>query len=165
VKFLCPVLEPGTPLSVVVETASGATEPLNSAMREGFPRILPLDGSGRKQGLLSFAGTSDLVMERNPGVPAHPAQPGDEILIWATGLGLAAESSSGTVLVRFGDVYAQAESVHAVAGHAGVYTVQVRVPAGLSFGDAVPVEIQVTASDGQQLNSPSVTAGIEQVRQ
>jgi uncharacterized protein (TIGR03437 family) len=134
-------------------------------MREASPRILPLDGSPRKQGLVSFAGTSDLVMERNPDVQAHPAQPGDAILIWATGLGPAAESSTGTVLVRFGDVYAQAEAVHAVAGHAGVYTVQVRVPAGLAFGDAVPVEIQVTAPDGRQLNSPSVTTSIEPVRQ
>ncbi len=165
VKFLCPVLEAGTPLAVVVETAAGATEPLNSTMREASPRILPLDGSARKQGLVSFAGTADLVMERNPGVLAHPAQPGDAILIWATGLGSAAESSSGTVLVRFGDVYTQADAVHAVAGHAGVYTVQVRVPAGLAFGDAVPVELQVTVSDGRQLSSPGVTAGIEPVRQ
>jgi uncharacterized protein (TIGR03437 family) len=165
VKFLCPVLEPGTPLSVVVETGAGATEPLSSTMREASPRILPLDGSPRKQGLVSFAGTSDLVMDRNPDVQAHPAQPGDAILIWATGLGLAAESSAGTVLVRFGDVYAQAEAVHAVAGHAGVYTVQVRVPAGLAFSDAVPVEIQVTAPDGRQLSSPSVTTSIESVRQ
>jgi uncharacterized protein (TIGR03437 family) len=114
--------------------------------------------------LISFYGMNDLVMERNSGVPSHPAQPGDQIVIFATGLGSAADSSPGTMLVRLSDVYVGVESVQAVPGHAGVYGIQVRVPAAMTFG-AVPVQLQVTMPDGNQINSNIVTGTFEAIRQ
>ena len=87
VKFLCPAFNPGTPLAIAVESDSGTTEPLASTMMEASPTIFPLDSSSGKQGLISFPAAKDLVMNRNFRIPAKPAQPGDPIVIWATGLG------------------------------------------------------------------------------
>jgi uncharacterized protein (TIGR03437 family) len=161
VNFLCPALDPGTQLSVSVETASVLSDPLIASMQEASPAILSLDNSGRNQGLISFADATDLVMARNFRVPAHPAQPGDRILIWATGLGTAA--TNGTVLTRLGDVAVEVESVQAVSGYAGLYTIQVRIPASLTFSDAVPVQIELATPGGQRFTSNTVTATVEPV--
>jgi uncharacterized protein (TIGR03437 family) len=134
-------------------------------MLEASPTILSLEGQSQAPGVVSFPDTTDLAMMRNFRVPAHPAQPGDQILIWARGLGSVTEASAGTVLVKLGDSAAEVEAVNAVSGHAGLYTVQVRVPVVVAFGDAVPVQIQVATPDGRQFNSNTVTATIEPVRQ
>ena len=122
VKFLCPALNPGTPLAIAVESDSGTTEPLASTMMEASPTIFPLDSSSGKQGLISFPAAKDLVMNRNFRIPAKPAQPGDPIVIWATGLGSTAELASGTVVVNISGIDAAVDSVSAVPGQAGVYT-------------------------------------------
>jgi len=79
-------------------------------------------------------------------------------------LGSAADSLSGTLLVRLGDVSVGVESVQAVSGYAGAYGIQVRVPAAMTFG-TVPVQLQMTMPDGHQIGSNSVTAAFEAVRQ
>jgi uncharacterized protein (TIGR03437 family) len=164
VNFLCPVIDPGTQLSVTVETDAGTTEPVTTMMQEASPTILSLEDQSQAQGVVSFPDTTDLAMMRNFRVPAHPAQPGDQIMIWASGLGPTA-ASAGTVLVKLGDAAAKVESVNAVPGQAGLYTIQVQVPVVVAFGDAVPVQIQVATPDGRQFNSNTVTATIEPVRQ
>jgi uncharacterized protein (TIGR03437 family) len=164
VNFLCPVMDPGTQLSVTVETDAGTTEPVTTMMQEASPTILSLEDQSQAQGVVSFPDTTDLAMMRNFRVPAHPAQPGDQIMIWASGLGPTA-ASAGTVLVKLGDAAAKVESVNAVSGQAGLYTIQVQVPVVVAFGDAVPVQIQVATPDGRQFNSNTVTATIEPVRQ
>jgi uncharacterized protein (TIGR03437 family) len=165
VNFLCPALDPGTQLSVAVETDAGTTEPFTTIMQEATPTILSLEDQSQAQGVVSFLDTTDLAMMRNFRVPAHPAQPGDQILIWASGLGSAAGTSAGTVLVKLGDAAAKVESVNAVPGQAGLYTIQIEVPAVVAFGDALPVQVQVATPDGRQFNSNTVTATIEPVRQ
>jgi uncharacterized protein (TIGR03437 family) len=163
VDFLCPVLDAGAQLSVEVVSAAGASQPLTMGMQALVPTIISLDDSAQSQGLISFYGTNDLVMERNFRVRAQPAQPGDRITILATGLGSAAESLSGTMLVKLSDVHAAVESVQPLSGYAGVYAIQTRVPAALTFGRA-PVALQMTTPNGQ-IVSNSVTAMFEAVRQ
>ncbi len=164
VNFLCPSVEAGTQLSVSVTSGPGASQPVTMDMADAAPTILSLDDSSQTQGLISFDGMDNLVMERNSQAPSHPAQPGDRIVILATGLGAAADSSSGTMMVKLSDVSTGVQSVQAVPGHAGVYAIQVSVPAAMTFG-TVPVELQLTSADGQQLNSNAVTAAFEAVRQ
>jgi uncharacterized protein (TIGR03437 family) len=125
-------------------------------MLEASPTILSLED--QSQGI-SFPDSADLAMMRTYRVPGHPAQPGDQILIWASGLG------SGSVLVKIGDIAAEVEVVNAVSGSTGLYTIQARVPAGAAFGDAVPVQVQITTPGGRQFNSNTVAAAIEPVRQ
>ena len=136
VKFLCPAFNPGTPLAIAVESDSGSTEPLASTMMESITLDLPARELERGKGLISFPAAKDLVMNRNFRIPAKPAQPGDPIVIWATGLGSGAESASGAVVVNISGIDAAVESVSAVPGQIGVYAIQTRVPAAVTFGDA-----------------------------
>ena len=160
VKFLCPDLDAGTPITVAVETAAATSNNLTAIMQKATPQILSLEGSAANQGLISFAGTTDIAMGRNFRMAAHPAQPGDQILIWATGLGSAA-SATRAVSVKLGGVYAEVDSVQAVSGYAGLYTIQVRIPDAPMSGDAVPVQLDVATPDGHWFNSNTVTLAIE----
>jgi len=159
VSFLCPGLEPGTPLSLVVETPAGSTLPLTGTMQAAWPTILSLDGSHQGQGMISFAGTNELVMERNFQVRGHPAQPGDDVVIWATGLG-----DRPTVQVRIAGSNAEVESVQPVSAYAGVFAVQVRVPLTALVGDAEPVLLEVATPNSQLVTSNVVTADFEAAR-
>jgi uncharacterized protein (TIGR03437 family) len=133
-------------------------------MQEATPTIFALDDSQENQGLISFYGMNDHVMERNFRATSRPAQPGDQIVILATGLGSATGTLTETMRARLSDVYVGVESVQGVPGYAGVYAIQVRVPAAMIFGTE-PVQLQMMTSEGHQLNSNSVTAAFEAVRQ
>jgi uncharacterized protein (TIGR03437 family) len=132
-------------------------------MQSASPWLFPLGDSSQTQGVVSFVGTTELAMARNAQVAAHPSQPGDEILLWATGLGSSSEAWSGMVSVKLGGVDAQVEGVSAVSDRAGVYAVQVRVPVTMVFGDAVPVQLDVINPDGLKFTSNSVTIAVEPV--
>ena len=134
-------------------------------MQTASPAILSLDGSGRNQGLIFLTRTNDMVVERTPRIHGQPAQPGDAIVIWSTGLGLAADASIRTLSVKVGGIDTEVESVRPVPDHAGIYSIQTRVPAATVFGDAVPVQIQMTTPDGRQVSSNSVTMAVEAVSQ
>ncbi len=135
------------------------------AMQSASPWVLGSGPLGQNQGMVSFVDTTELAMARNSLVPAHPAQPGDEILLWATGLGSSNEFPNGIVSVKLGGVDAEVDAVNPVAEHAGLYTVKVRVPVPTVFGDGVPVELQVIGSDGKRFNSNTVTMAVELVLQ
>jgi uncharacterized protein (TIGR03437 family) len=164
VDFLCPITGTGTQLSVAITSPFGSSQPATMAIDEASPTILSMDDSPQNQGLISFYGTNDLVMERNYRGPAHPAQPGDQIVIFATGLGSAPESMTGEMMVKLSDVYVGVESVRAVPGYAGVYAIQVRVPGAMAFG-AAPVQLRLMMPDTHQLDSNTVTGVFEAVRQ
>jgi len=162
VDFLCPALEAGSPLLLVVETPEGQTAPLSGTMNGASPAILPFDRRQHSQEALSFAEGRDLVAERDFRMVGHPAQPGDEVVIWVTGLGEGG-ANTAALLVKIGEAYATPDSVEPVAGRAGLYAIHVPVPAAATFGDAVPVALEVT-SDGRLLTSNVATAAIEPIR-
>ncbi|MGO9259554.1 MAG: Ig-like domain-containing protein, partial [Bryobacteraceae bacterium] len=159
VQFVCPALLPGTPLSVVVETALGATKPLIGNMREATPRILALGDTQGTQGVISFADGAELAMPRNADMAGYPAQPGDTVKVWATGLGPDAQSRTTDFSVTMGGVNVPVESIDPVAGHAGLYTVQLRVP--VTSGDTVPVQLRVVTPTGLTVWSNTVSAAVE----
>lgn len=161
VTFLCPPMETDTRLEAAIETGAGVSRALIATMQKVSPTIFSLDDSGEGQGMISFAGAEELATARSYLQPGHPAQPGDEILIWGTGFGLPAEAANGTVAVQLGGIQVEAESVRAVPGRAGVYTIQVHVPAAAGCGDAVPLQVQVTTPDGRQFSSNTVTMAVE----
>jgi uncharacterized protein (TIGR03437 family) len=162
VTFVCPTLAPDTPLEASVESGSGTSDTLRANMQAASPTIFSLDGSGQHQGVVSFVGENELAMARNFMVPAHPAQPGDEILIWGTGFGLLPDGvSAGTIKVRLGGVETQIASVGPVPSQAGVYVIRLRMPAEMTFGDAVGVQVQVTTPDGKRFDSNEVTIAVE----
>jgi len=159
VDFLCPQASVGTPLQVVVETGAGQSGPISAAMQDATPGIFTIDGSGQGQGMILFPGTSAVAMVRNPLVPGEPAQPGDTLAIRVTGL-----SPDARVSVTLGDVPTPVQSIQAVDGNPGVHEVLVTVPAGVPFGDAVPVRAQFVRAGGGVIESNVVTMAVEPVR-
>jgi len=164
VKFLCPNLDAGTPISAAVETAAATSNRLTAVIEKATPRILSTEGSAANQGLVSFVDSTDIAMARNFRVSAHPAQPGDRVLIWVTGLGAAA-GAIPAVSVKLGDVYADVDAVQAVPGYAGLYTIRTRIPQSPPTGDAVPVQLDVATPDGHWFGSNEVTLAVEPASQ
>jgi uncharacterized protein (TIGR03437 family) len=165
VQFICPSLPAQTSLELNVETETGKSGPLNAIMQSASPWLFRMSTASQNQGWVSFVGTTDLAMPRNNELSAHPAQPGDEILIFGTGLGSSIGGASWTVSARVGGVDAEVEAVNPVPGHTGLYTVKVRVPVPMEFGDDVPLKLQVTNPDGSVSPSNSVTIAVEPVSQ
>jgi uncharacterized protein (TIGR03437 family) len=155
VSFVCPTLEVGTMLAVAVQVWDTASTPLNSALLAASPEIFRLDDSGT-QGAVTFAGSNMVAAIRSSDVNGAPAQAGDQLVIWATGLGAPGEAS---LVVKVGGVDAEVQSVTAVPGYAGLYAVQIRVPAA-ALGDAVPVNLEV-ATPAARFTSNVVTIAVE----
>jgi uncharacterized protein (TIGR03437 family) len=165
IQFLCPSLAAGTQLEIAVETAVGVSGSLRSVMEAASPRIFTLDRAESSQGVVSFLGTADLAMLSNAEVSAHPAQPDDELMIWATGLGSSSELWPAMVSVKLGGVDITVDSVKTVPGYAGVFTVQFRVPVIPAFEDHVPTQLQVVGAHGNAFSSNTVTVSVEPARQ
>ena len=161
VRFLCPSLAAGTQLTVSLETQAGVSEPLNAVMQSASPWIFPLGGAVQGQAIASFPGTQELAMARNAQFAGHPAQPGETILFLGTGFEAFDGTFPETVSVQIGGVDAEVEGLSAVPGHGGVFTLQVRVPVPMAFGDEVPVEVRMTGPDGKVFRSSGVTIAIE----
>jgi uncharacterized protein (TIGR03437 family) len=151
VALLCPDLPAGTSLSLTVETDAGKSAPIAGIMKEVSPRILQL-----------IHPDSHLVLERDFTESSYPAQPGDELLLLATGLGGSQGMYGATVRVRFGAAEASVTAVNA-SEEPGVYAVHVIVPEVPATGD-VPVELLVTASGGEAIASNPIEALIAHER-
>jgi uncharacterized protein (TIGR03437 family) len=165
VHFLCPTSATvsETQFSVEVTSDFGSSEPVTMGMAEASPQLLSTNGSAQGQGLISFSGTNELVMDRNFSVASHPAQPGDQIVILATGLGSALGLAADTMVVHLGDVPVGVTSVEAVPRGAGVFAIHVSVPPAMAFGTE-RVQLQMTGADGRQFTSNGVTAVFEAAR-
>ncbi|HXK02756.1 MAG TPA: putative Ig domain-containing protein [Verrucomicrobiae bacterium] len=155
--FLCPALDPGTTLTIAVQTANGNTDPVQATMQALTPALYSFDGSGQGQGLVTLAGTSLLATTRAYNVLGQPAEPGDSITIMATGIG----TSGVPPVVSIGGVSVTADSIQTILAAAGVYQINVTIPAGVAPGDAVPVFVQMTAPDGSVVQSNTVAIAIE----
>jgi uncharacterized protein (TIGR03437 family) len=160
VKFLCPAVEPGTTLSIVVATAAAASDPVSAVMQTVSPELSVLDGSTADQGMVSFASRNEFVTAIDSRMLGRPAQPGDEILLWATGFTAASRLS-----VKLGGVDAELLGVRAVPGVVGLSTIRARVPAGTALGNTVPVMVVVTTPDGRPVQSNAVKVSVEAANQ
>jgi len=156
VDFLCPQSTPGTPLQVWLETAAGRTDSLSTVLRESAPGIFTLDGSN--QGLI-FLGNSLLAAVRSYAAPGQPAQSGDEISIRVTGI-----HPDSPISVTLGDLDATVTSIQPVADLPGAFDVRAELPAGVPFGEAVPVRLRIAEGGGIWPESNTATMAIEPPR-
>jgi uncharacterized protein (TIGR03437 family) len=136
IDFLCPFYYTGTVLNVSVQTGAGSSVPAQTTMQAVTLGLFSTTASGQGQGVVFLAGTSLLATSRTYLNLGQPAQPGDAITIRVTGMGAA---SSALPMVKFGDLFARADSVTPVVGMAGVEDIAVMVPPGVADGQAVPV--------------------------
>jgi uncharacterized protein (TIGR03437 family) len=161
VEFLCSQEQPGTQLQVEVETSAGITQPLTTVMQSASPWIFALNAPGQNQGLVSFPGSEDLAMVRNPQLPAHPAQAGDKIVVFGTGFAGSGDVSLTNISANLNGENVPVEAVAPVPGRAGAYTIQLQAPDSANVSGEVPLEIQITNSDGKILRSNTVTISVE----
>ena len=136
-------------------------------MAESTPELFPLNESG--QGAVLIAGTNQIAM------PATPAKSGEYLVIYANGLGPVAERvvpgvpapTDHTVLAlnRITVVLGGIEYTPAFAGLApgmtGLFQVNAGLTGDLPVGDAVPLYLKVTQSDGSVTSSNTVTVAIQ----
>jgi uncharacterized protein (TIGR03437 family) len=175
VNFQCPRLPPGAPLTFVMDNSAGTSPPIPVTMQYATPGIYTLYGSGQGQGAITLAGTSTFVMVRNPVAPSQPAEPGDYVSIFATGLGPvdnpppAGQPASGDTLSRVqaslqvlvGDIPAEVQFAGLTPGLVGLYQANIKIPDNAPLGPDIPVSILIPAPDGRVLRSNIVTMAIE----
>lgn len=101
--------------------------------------------------------------------PASPAQAGDELILYFSGLGSIGPFSAGQiapdtptyqtqnpVTVTIGDVAITPDFAGLAPTFIGLYQVNVRIPAGVPTGPTVPLTVQVL-----NLTSPTVTISVQ----
>ena len=156
-------LPANTQHQLMVRRGTALSVPETITVAPAQPAIFTTDQSGRGQGVIVHGITQRLAE------PATAATPGDVLVIYCTGLGAvsppvaagaAAPSSPlsrtvNTVTVNIGGQRAQVLFSGLTPGFAGLYQVNVEVPAGVRLGDRVPVTLSVA---GQ--TSPSVTIAV-----
>jgi uncharacterized protein (TIGR03437 family) len=156
VDFLCPASAPGSPLEIVVETAGGRSPAVQTTTRELSPGIFSADDSGTGQGMVLHADGSSLVMVRNYRHAAQPAQSGDVVTLYATGMEGVTKAS-----VRIGNVEVVANSLDKVPGLPGLWLLSVTIPHGAEIGKAVVLSIGGQMSDGVSVRSNQIRIAIE----
>ena len=87
VNFQCPQAAPGAPVSLMIQSGTGASSPLATTMQIAAPGIFTMSGSGKGQGAVLVAGTANVAMTKTKGILSQPAPRGGYISIYATGLG------------------------------------------------------------------------------
>jgi uncharacterized protein (TIGR03437 family) len=160
VDFLCPAVPPQTDLEITLETALGRSNTIHTVMQETVPGILLADPE-RGQALATFANSTDLVAVANFRFRGQPAVAGDVVTIWTTGITCSGNSNSQPPGIKVGPTYAAILSMETTPEHAGVCQITFAVPASLPYGDAVPVMLEVTRSDGASIASNSGSIAIE----
>ena len=171
VNFQCPALAPGDTFTLIVESSTGVSSPLNSTMRWARPGIFTLDATGKGQGAILIANSATIAMPHSTTLPSQPAKGGEYISIYASGLGpvtLDMAPGQAAPLDKLAtaklpiDVLIDGKIVEVnfaglAPGYTGLYQVNARVPATAATRDAVPVQIVVHQPDGSTASSNIVT--------
>ncbi len=159
VPFGLPV---NTNAQVIVRQGNAYTAPLAITLAPANPAIFTAAGSGTGQGII-------IRPDGNIAQPGTPAQGGDELLIYAAGLGAtnpegpvnqAASASPleytvGTATLTIGGQPARVDFAGLAPGFAGLYQINAAVPAGV-HGDTLPVVLSVGGQPG-----PPVTMAVQ----
>ena len=138
INFLVPV-DTASPATVVVRHAGVDSEAVALPLQTVAPGIFTISQDGKGQGAVLLAGTADLAS------PARPAAAGDVLEIYFTGLG----HSLLTVVpeVTIGGVRAELLFAGAAPGFSGLNQVNVRVPTGVTPGNAVHLRLSHVGQD------------------
>jgi uncharacterized protein (TIGR03437 family) len=159
IVFPCPALAPGVPLRIQAQRGERSSNVLTSVMAEAAPGVFSLDHTGSGQGAAVLNGTGNVLMQRSPEPLSQPATRGDTVSILATGLGVDVANAPDRLEVWMGNAVTYAQSV--TLRSPGAWEVIATVPEGTTLGDAVPLQLQLTLSEGRVAKSNLVTIAIE----
>ena len=179
INFQCPLLRAGSPLEITVVTADGVLlPPLQSTMLPAAPDLFTLSGmnkNGTNQGVILITSTNELAMPKTAGTASRPAQPGENLTIYATGLGetqdivpLGTPAPSAPLIllknkitVVIGGIEIDPELSTLAPGRVGLDQINAQLPEGVPTGPAVSLYLQVTMADGTVVRSNAVTLAID----
>jgi uncharacterized protein (TIGR03437 family) len=173
VNFQCPLLPPGSPLEIKVESEDSAAGPvIRSTMQATVPGLFLLDGT--PQGVVRIAGSDEIAMVPREGIRGRPARRDEFLTIYASGLGEAIEPVSlgtpallapfalarNTVRVVIGDVEINPSFAGLAPGTVGLFQLNVPLSEAVPAGPAVPMYVRVILPDGSVIESNRVTIAI-----
>jgi uncharacterized protein (TIGR03437 family) len=153
----------------VTATVAGLTSSMQTAMIVPFsPGIFTLNQTGSGQGMVEIAATGQLAQPTGPG--GSPVTRGQYIAIYATGLGsVSNQPATGAAAlsvplsytatlptVSIGGVSSVVTYSGLAPGFAGLYQVNVLVPASVTPGNAVSVVLSIAG-----LQSNTVTIAVQ----
>ena len=173
VTFQCPLLPPGTLLDVSLEGPSGIARSPVSVMREAAPELFTLGATN--QGVILLGATNEIAMPTNQAVPSRPAQIGEFLSIYASGLGEVNDGVPTGTPAPLGSPVMLKNRIHVVVGGieidpifaglaqgtVGLSRVDAQIPPGVLAGPAVPLYVQVILPDGTVVESNEVTVAID----
>jgi uncharacterized protein (TIGR03437 family) len=143
-----------TELQLIVRHGGAQSVPLPVTVAAAQPAVFTVDGTGAGQGVIQDYLTG-IQNDTN-----SPAQAGDVVVIFCTGLGGVVSSgadASGLVpltnpaTVQIGGMPAAVQSGGLNPGSPGLYQLNVVVPDGVQPGDAVPVVVTAAGQDSPQI--------------
>lgn len=151
-----------TSTQVILRQGDAYTTPVPITLAAANPAIFTTSGSGTGQGII-------IRPDGNYAQPGTPAQAGDELLIYAAGLGAtnpqatAADAATatpllyaaGTVTLTIGGQPARVDFAGLAPGFAGLYQINAAVPSGVQ-GNTLPVVLSVGGQPG-----PPVTVAVQ----
>jgi uncharacterized protein (TIGR03437 family) len=173
VNFQCPHLTPGSPLDVTLVAENGVAMPAaSSTMAAAAPSVFTM--AATMQGVIRIASANQIAMPKTEGTPSRPATPGENLEIYADGLGevMNTAAPAGTpaadnqiqlrnqVRIFVGGVQISPASAEFVPGTPGVFQIDAQLPQNVPTGLAVPLHIQVLLPDGSVAESNQVTLAI-----
>jgi uncharacterized protein (TIGR03437 family) len=176
ITFQCPAFAENSTIQVTVESESGVVDGVEDVLYEASPALFTLDTLGPTQGAVVISETNELAMHRAGEVSSRAAKKGEYISIYANGLGLTEENIligapapldrllrvKNRVLVSIGDMTVEPAFVGLAPGSIGLYQINVAIPEGVPAGESIPVQIEVTLSDGSKAISNTVTIAVDE---
>jgi uncharacterized protein (TIGR03437 family) len=142
ILFECPATAGAAKAQIVVRNSAGVSDPAEAAMVAVAPGIFTT-GTGWL-GAVLIDDPEHIILAR-PEPDGRPAQPGETVTIFCTGLGRAFGSIdkvlAETPSVTIDDL--SAEVLSATELGQGVYRVEVRVPANVTAGDRIPLTVEI----------------------
>ena len=174
IRFQCPLLAAGTPLNIVVAGPGGASQSAAaSVMEPASPELLTVT-VGNASAPPADAASEMNLLNRN-SAPPPPAEAGQVLTLFATGLGdFTGSLPAGTAAPLGGGVSLQNPVRVFVAGTpvsplltqlapgtVGLAEVRIRLPRAIMTGPAVPLYLEMVLPNGTVLNSNEVTIAVQ----
>ena len=146
-----------SPPRLVRASASRCGFPLLKSPRalEINPRLFSADGSGSGEGMVVDADTSALTAARNYANNARPAQAGDHVIAYATGI-----EGASRVSARIAGIDVPV-SVAPVPGSPGLFRISLHIPAGVASGNRTSLMLTAQTAGGTPADSNRVLIAIE----
>jgi uncharacterized protein (TIGR03437 family) len=165
IAFECPDVPQGTVLRLAVNQGAQRSNSVTTTVHEVSPGIFTTDGEGGSAGTILLNNSLELVSGPDEK-QGKPARQGDALSILATGLGRTFGSGAnqlGNALTVLVDGL-PAEILSARSIGSGVYQIDARIPDSVRDSEAVPVQLQVSESNGRtkQSNAVKISVGRDQ---